>query len=72
MAEVPKWTIELTGDAAATGPWQTIVTREATLVATGTPVTVSSVTNPTARTSRVHEALQKGVVTVINDRAAGN
>jgi hypothetical protein len=72
MAEVPKWTIELTGDAAATAPWKTIVTREATLVSDGTAVTVASVTNATARTSRVHEALQKGVVTVINDRAAGN
>ncbi len=72
MAEVPKWTIELTGDGAATAPWQTFVTREATLVSDGTDVTVASVTGGTARTSRVHEALAKGLVVVLNDRAAGN
>lgn len=72
MAEVPKWTIEITGNGAATAPWKTIVTREATLVSDGTAVTVSSVSDPTGRTSRIHEALLKGIVTVINDRAAGN
>ena len=72
MAEEPKWSIELTGDGATTAPWKTIVTRAASLIVDGAAITVSSVTNPTARTSRIHEALQKGVVTVINDRAAGN
>ena len=72
MAEVPKWSIELTGDGASTAPWKTIVTRGASLISSGTAVTVASVTNATARTSRVHEALMKGLVTVINDRAAGN
>lgn len=72
MAEVPKWTIELTGDGAVTAPWKTIVTRAATLVATGTVVPVASVSGAAERTSRIHEALMKGVTTVINDRAAGN
>lgn len=69
MAEVPKWSIELTGDGAATAPWATYVTREATLISDGTDLTVP---NGTTRTSRAHEALMKGVTTVLNDRADGN
>ena len=72
MAEVPKWSIELTGDGASTTPWKTIVTRGASLIIDGTAVTVASVTGGTARTGRVQEALMKGLVTVLNDRAAGN
>ena len=72
MAEQPKWSIELTGDSATTAPWKTIVTRGATLINDGTALTVASVSNATARTSRIHEALMKGIATVLNDRAAGN
>jgi hypothetical protein len=72
MAEQPKWTIEITGDGATTAPWATFATREATLVSDGTDLTMASVSNGTARTSRIHEALMKGVVVVLNDRAAGN
>ncbi len=72
MAEEPKWTIEVTGDSATTAPWKTIVTRAASLVSDGTAITVASVSNAANRTSRLHEALMKGVVTALNDRAAGN
>jgi hypothetical protein len=66
MAEVPKFSIEVTGDGAVTAPWYTIVTRGASLITDGTALTVPL---GTTRTARLHEALLKGTTTALNDYA---
>ena len=68
MATIPKWTVEIDEvDGGAT--YTTQVVRAATAVSDGTAVTVPA---GSTATSRLHEALIKGLTTALNDRAAGN
>ena len=62
-----KWTIEIR--EPETGQYTTYAFRGANDVSTGTALTVPQ--GATA-TTRLHEAIIKGVLAALNDRAAGN
>jgi len=68
MATVPKWTIEI-DEVDTTDTYKTQVIRSASAVSNGTELTVPT---GTTATSRLHEDLIKGVLSVLNDAAAGN
>jgi hypothetical protein len=62
-----KWTIEIREPSS--GNYTTYVFRGANDTSTGTAVTVPQ---GTTQTTRLHEAIIKGVIAALNDRAAGN
>lgn len=62
-----KWTIDIREPQA--GQYTTFVYRGANDTSTGTALTVPG---GTSATTRLHEAIIKGVLAALNDRAAGN
>ena len=68
MSTIPKWSIEL-DEVDSTDTYTTQVIRSATAVSDGTALTVPGGSTATAR---LHEAIMKAVVAVLNDQSAGN
>lgn len=63
MAYAPKWTIEIQEDA---GNFKTYARRGANAISGGTALTVPG---GETETTRLHEAIIKGVLAALNDRA---
>lgn len=63
MAYSPKWTIEIQEED---GNFKTYARRGANAISGGTSLTVPGGDNPT---TRLHEAIIKGVLAALNDRA---